>query len=218
MRRIRRWETATSLTQLYELAASESEEVRREITRLLGEPVIRQNVFGHLENGDCDDDETAANLAENGDGSGAFTPSAAWWRKIIESPDRTPITHTEAGWLMELVLEQVLPSQSEDSENDDTTGLGSCDDPEPAFTLPPGKITVGELRKQLSLLGTASQQGDAPSVEQILFQGYQTARETGALSRAGQDPCETLYFRAHALAREQNQHGACLQAANDVPD
>ena len=32
MRRIRRWETATTLTQLYELAASEPDEVRREIT------------------------------------------------------------------------------------------------------------------------------------------------------------------------------------------
>jgi hypothetical protein len=108
MRRIRRWETATTLTQLYELAASEPDEVRREITRLLGEPVIRQNVFGQLENGDCDNDEVT-NLAENGNGNGAFTPSAAWWRKIVESPDRTPVTHAEASWLMEFVLEQVLP-------------------------------------------------------------------------------------------------------------
>jgi hypothetical protein len=91
MRRIRRWETATTLTQLYELAASEPEEVRCEITRLLGEPVIRQNVFGHFENGDCDDEGATLNLAANGNGNAAFTPSAAWWRKIIESPDTTPI-------------------------------------------------------------------------------------------------------------------------------
>jgi hypothetical protein len=155
LRRIRRWEIATILTQLYELAASESEDVRREITRLLGEPVIRQNVFGRLENGDCDNDEAAANLAGNGNGDETFTPSAAWWRKIVESPDKTPVTHTEASWLMGLVLEQVLPAQGEDSENGDATGLSSCDASEPAFTLPPGKITVGELRKELSQLGAA---------------------------------------------------------------
>jgi hypothetical protein len=176
LRRIRRWETATTLTQLYELAASEPEEVRREITRLLGEPVIRQNVFGHLENGDCDNDETAAHRVEN-NGDGAFTPSVAWWRKIVESPDRTPLTHAEASWLMELVLEQVLPAEREDEENDDAAGFGSCDASEPAFTLPPGKITLGELRKQLSQLGAASQQGDAPSVEEILTQSYQAAQQ-----------------------------------------
>jgi hypothetical protein len=176
MRRIRRWETATTLTQLYELAGTEPEEVRREITRLLGEPVIRQNVFGCLENGDCDNAEAAANLAGNGNGNAAFTPSAAWWRKIVASPDKTPITHAEASWLMELVLEQVLPTESEDSENDDAAGLGTCDASEPAF-MPPGKITVGELRKQLLQLGAASQQDDTPSVEQILFQGYQAAQE-----------------------------------------
>jgi hypothetical protein len=174
MRRIRRWETATTLTQLYELAVSEPEEVRREITRLLGEPVIRQNVFGQLENGDCNNDEAAA---ENGNGNGAFTPSVSWWRKIVESPDRTPVTHAEASWLMELVLEQVLPAESEDSENDEAAGLGTCDASEPAFILPPGKITVGELRKQLSQLGAAPQQGDAPSVEEILTQSYQAAQE-----------------------------------------
>jgi hypothetical protein len=177
MRRIRRWETATSLTQLYELAASEPDEVRREITRLLGEPVIRQNVFGHLENGDCDNAQTTAHRAENGNEDGTFTPSVAWWRKIVESPDRTPVTHAEASWLMELVLEHVLPAESEDSENDDATGLRSCDASEPAFILPPGKITVGELRKQFSQLGAASQQGDAPSVEEILIQSYQAAQE-----------------------------------------
>jgi ribulose bisphosphate carboxylase small subunit len=177
MRRIRRWETATSFTQLYELAASEPNEVRREITRLLGEPVIRQNVFGNLEDGDRDNDEAAAYLAGNGNGDGTFTPSVAWWRKIIESPNRTPVTHAEASWLMELVLEQVLPAESEDSENDDAAGFGSCDDPEPAFTLPSGKITIGELRRQLSQLGAASQQGDTPSVEEILTQGYQAAQE-----------------------------------------
>jgi hypothetical protein len=177
MRRIRRWETATTLTQLYELAASEPDEVRREITRLLGEPVIRQNVFGQLENEDCDNDEVVTNLTENGNGNGAFTPSVAWWRKIVESPDRTPVTHAEASWLMEFVLEQVLPAESQDSENDDAVKLGSCDDSEPAFTLPSGKITVGELRKQLSQLEAASGQGDTPSVEEILIQGYQAAQE-----------------------------------------
>jgi hypothetical protein len=177
LRRIRRWETATTLTQLYELAAQEPEDVRREITRLLGEPVIRQNLFGHLENGDCENGEATENIAGNGNSDGAFTPSAAWWRKIIQSPDRTPVTHTEASWLMELVLERVLPDQSEDSKNDDAIELGSCDDNEPAFTLPPGKITVGELRRQLSQLGAASQESDTPSVEAILTQNYQAARE-----------------------------------------
>jgi hypothetical protein len=119
MRRIRRWETATTLTQLYELAASEPEEVRREITRLLGEPVIQQSIFGHLENGNCDQDEMTATLAENGNANGAFTPSVAWWRKIIESPDTTPVTHVEASWLMELVLEQVLPEPDDDGGSGD---------------------------------------------------------------------------------------------------
>jgi hypothetical protein len=176
LRRIRRWETATTLTQLYELAALESEEVCREITRLLGEPVIRQNVFGELENGDGTNGEVAAAHLLRGNGEEAFCPPVTWWRKIIDSPDRTPLTHTEASWLMEFVLEQVLPTENEDSENDDATGFGTCDDPEPAFILPPGKVTLGDVRNQLAQLGAASGQRDAPSVEEIVSQGYQTTQ------------------------------------------
>jgi hypothetical protein len=175
LRRIRRWIAATTLTQLYELASSEPEEVRREITRLLGEPVIRQNVFGELENGDGSNSELAPAHLLRGNGEEDFSPSVHWWRKIINSADSTPLTHTEASWLLKLVLEQVLPSCAQEDEDPNNDMDGVVRD-EPAFTLPPGKITLGDLRKQLAQIGSDSGQDDVPPVEEILARGYQDAQ------------------------------------------